>query len=153
MDTANSTHATPGQMVSKPTLLLKPMPLKNTLESGVIENHASSICFGLGKRGKRFIPPGIRILWQKSKWRKLLICQNTMDFLCESGAKLKKSHKGKDPKLGLPAKGFLSTVLSKANAVLWVDPKNKTGNYGRLLAVLEVKGHNINLALIKRGHS
>jgi len=56
---------------------------------------------------------------------------------------LKKSHKGKDSKLGLPAKGFLRTVL----------PKNKTGNYGRLLAVLEVKGHNINLALIKRGHS
>ena len=66
---------------------------------------------------------------------------------------LKKSHKGKDPKLGLPAKGFLRTVLSKTNAVLWVDPKNKTGNYGRLLAVLVVKGHNINLALIKRGHS
>ena len=44
-------------------------------------------------------------------------------------------------------------MLSKTNAVLWVDPKNKTGNYGRLLAVLEVKGLNINLALIKRGHS
>ena len=41
---------------------------------------------------------------------------------------LKKSHKGKDPKLGLPAKGFLRTVLLKTNAVLWVDPKNKTGN-------------------------
>ena len=53
----------------------------------------------------------------------------------------------------MPAKGFLRTVLSKTNAVLWVDPKNKTGNYGRLLAVLEVKGLNINLALIKRGHS
>ena len=66
---------------------------------------------------------------------------------------LKKSHKGKNPKLGLPAKGFLRTVLSKTNAVLWVDPKNKTGNYGQLLAVLEVKWHNINLALIKRGHS
>ena len=26
---------------------------------------------------------------------------------------LKKSHKGKDPKLGVPAKGFLRTVLSK----------------------------------------
>jgi len=66
---------------------------------------------------------------------------------------LKKSHKGKDPKLGLPAKGYLRSVLSKANPVLWVNPKNKTGNFGRLLAVLEVKGHNINLALIKHGHS
>ena len=31
---------------------------------------------------------------------------------------LKKSHKGKDLKLGLPAKGFLRTVLSKTIAVL-----------------------------------
>ena len=66
---------------------------------------------------------------------------------------LSKSHKGKDPKFGLPAKGFLSSVLAKSKAVLWIDPKNRSGNYGRLLAVLEVKGHNINLALIKRGHS
>ena len=74
-------------------------------------------------------------------------------LLCVDTPELKKSHKGKDPKLGLPAKGFLKSVLSKANAVLWVDPKNKTGNYGRLFAVLEVTGHNINLALKKRGHS
>jgi len=66
---------------------------------------------------------------------------------------LSKSHKGKDPKFGLPAKGFLSSVLRKKAAVLWIDPSNRTGNYGRLLAVLEVKGHNINLALIKQGHS
>ena len=36
---------------------------------------------------------------------------------------------------------------------MWIDPSNRTGNYGRLLAVLEVKGHNFNLALIKQGHS
>ena len=66
---------------------------------------------------------------------------------------LSKSHKGKDPKFGLPAKGYLSSVLRKTKAVLWVDPSNRTGNYGRLLAVLEVKSHNINLALIKQGHS
>ena len=79
--------------------------------------------------------------------------QERVRLLYVDTPELKKSHKGKDPKLGLPAKGFLKSVLSKANAVLWVDPKNKTGNYGRLLAVLEVTGHNINLALIKRGHS
>ena len=79
--------------------------------------------------------------------------QERVRLLYVDTLELKKSNKGKDPKLGLPAKGFLRTVLSKTNAVLWVDPKNKTGNYGRLLAVLEVKGHNINLALIKRGHS
>jgi len=79
--------------------------------------------------------------------------QERVRLLYVDTPELKKSHKGKDPKLGLPAKGFLKSVLSKTNAVLWVDPKNKTGNYGRLLAVLEVKGLNINLALIKRGHS
>ena len=66
---------------------------------------------------------------------------------------LSKFHKGKDPKFGLPAKGFLSSVLRKTKAVLWVDPSNRSGNYGLLLTVLEVKGHNINLALIKQGHS
>jgi len=66
---------------------------------------------------------------------------------------LSKSHKGKDPKFGLPAKGYLSSALRKTTAILWVDSSNSTGNYGRMLAVLEVKGHNINLALIKQGHS
>jgi len=58
--------------------------------------------------------------------------QERVRLLYVDTPELKKSHKGKDPKLGLPAKGFLRTVLSKTNAVLWVDPKNKTGNYGRL---------------------
>jgi endonuclease YncB( thermonuclease family) len=66
---------------------------------------------------------------------------------------LSKSHKGKDPKFCFPAKGYLSSVLRKTKAVLWFDPSNRNGNYGRLLAVLEVNGHNINLALIKQGHS
>ena len=44
-------------------------------------------------------------------------------------------------------------MLRKTKAILWVDPKNCTGNYGRLLEILEVKGHDINLALIKQGHS
>ena len=66
---------------------------------------------------------------------------------------LSKSHKGKDPKFGFPAKGYLSSILGKTKAVLWVDPSNCNANYGRTLAVLEVKGHNSNLALIKQGHS
>ena len=66
---------------------------------------------------------------------------------------LSKSHKGKDPRIGLPAKGFLSSVLMKTKAMLWADPSNRTGNHGRLLAVLEVKGHNINLVMIKQWHS
>ena len=54
--------------------------------------------------------------------------QERVRLLYVDTPELKKSHKGKDHKLGLPAKEFLKSVLSKANAVLWVDPKNKTGN-------------------------
>jgi hypothetical protein len=66
---------------------------------------------------------------------------------------LSKSHKGRDQKFGLPANGYLSSVLSKTKAVLWIDSSNCNANYGRLRAVLEVKGHNINLARIKQEHS
>jgi endonuclease YncB( thermonuclease family) len=68
-------------------------------------------------------------------------------------SELSKTHKGKDPKYGLPAKGYLSSVLRKTKVVLWVDPSNHSGNYWCLVAVLEVKGHNINLVLIKQGHN
>ena len=42
------------------------MPLKNTLESEVIENHATAICCGLSKEGKNgLFQPGTHILWSK----------------------------------------------------------------------------------------
>ena len=41
--------------------------------------------------------------------------QERVRLLYVDTPELKKSHKGKDPKLGLPAKGFLRTVLSKTN--------------------------------------
>ena len=53
---------------------------------------------------------------------------------------LSESHKGKDPKHGLPAKAFLKSALLKGKAVLRVDHKNRKGDYGRLLAILEVRG-------------
>ena len=51
--------------------------------------------------------------------------QDRVRLLYVDTPELKKSHKGKDPKLGVPAKRFLRTVLSKTNSVLWVDPKTK----------------------------
>ena len=66
---------------------------------------------------------------------------------------LSESHKGKDPKHGLPAKAFLKSALLKGKATLRVDHKNRKGDYGRLLAILEVRGNNVNLALIRHGHS
>ena len=69
--------------------------------------------------------------------------QERVRLLYVDTPELKKSHKGKDPKLGLPAKGFLRTVLSKTNAVLWVDPKNKTGNYGRSSRLWKSRGRTL----------
>ena len=66
--------------------------------------------------------------------------QEQVRLLYVDTPELKKLYKVKDPKMGLVAKVFLKSVLSKTNAVLWVDPKNKTGKYGLLLVVLEVQG-------------
>ncbi len=44
--------------------------------------------------------------------------QERVRLLYVDTPELKKSHKGKDPKLGLLAKGFLRTVLSKTNAFM-----------------------------------
>ena len=66
---------------------------------------------------------------------------------------MSESHKGKDPKHGLHAKAFLKSALLKGKVVLRVDPKNRKRDYGRLLAILEVRGYNANLALIRHGHS
>ena len=37
--------------------------------------------------------------------------------------------------------------------MLWVDPSNRTSNYGRLSKFWKLIFHNINLALIKQGYS
>ena len=44
--------------------------------------------------------------------------QERVRLLYVDTPELKKSHKGKDPKLWLPAKGLLMTVLPKTNSVL-----------------------------------
>ena len=66
---------------------------------------------------------------------------------------LSESHKGKDPRDGLPAKAFLKSVLLKGKADLRVDHKNRNVDYGRLLAILEVMGYNVYLALIRHGQT
>ncbi len=66
---------------------------------------------------------------------------------------LTKSHKGKNLKFGLPAKRFLNRVLHSQQIYLWVDPKNRFGKYGRILAIVEVRQRNINLELIQLGYS
>ena len=63
------------------------------------------------------------------------------------------SHKGKNVKFGLPAKRFLNRVLRSQAIFLWVDPDNRFDNHGRILAIVEVRGRNINLELIQLGYS
>ena len=53
---------------------------------------------------------------------------------------LSESHKGKDSRNGLTAKAFLKSGLLNDKAVLRVDPKNRKGDYGRLLAILDSGG-------------
>ena len=53
---------------------------------------------------------------------------------------LSESHKGKDPRHGLSAKAFQKSALLKGKAVLRVDPKNRKGDYGMLLAILDSVG-------------
>ena len=53
---------------------------------------------------------------------------------------LSESHKGKDLRHGLPAKAFLKSAFLEGKAVLREDPKNRKGDYGRLLEILEVRG-------------
>ena len=65
---------------------------------------------------------------------------------------LSESHKGKDPRYGFHAKVFLKSAILKGKAILCVDPKDKKGDYGSLLEILEVRGYNLNLALIRHGH-
>ena len=49
----------------------------------------------------------------------------------------------------MPAEAFLKYELLKGKAVLRFDPKNRKGDYGKLLAILEVSGYKVNLALIR----
>ncbi|MBF0287983.1 MAG: thermonuclease family protein [SAR324 cluster bacterium] len=63
------------------------------------------------------------------------------------------SPKGKNLKFGLPAKQFLERILQSHHANLWINPHDRFDRYGRFLAVLEVRKHNINLELIQRGYS
>lgn len=66
---------------------------------------------------------------------------------------LSDSHKGKDLKFGLPAKTFLNRVLNAHQSYLWVNPQNQYDQYGRILAIVEVRQRNINLELIRLGYS
>ena len=66
------------------------MLLKNTSESGVIENHVNDIYCEFVKKARLFIPTKIHTLSQKYKRLKVPICQNSMDVLSGYGVKLKK---------------------------------------------------------------
>ena len=79
--------------------------------------------------------------------------QERVRLLYVDTPELNESHKGKDLLHGIPAKDFLKQKLITGRCSLWVDPENSRGNRGRLLGLVECSGININLELIREGHS
>jgi len=79
--------------------------------------------------------------------------QERVRLLYVDTPELNESHKGKDLQYGIPAKDFLKQKLNTGRCSLWVDPENSRGNRGRLLGLVECSGTNINLELIREGHS
>ena len=79
--------------------------------------------------------------------------QERVRLLYVDTPELNESHKGKDLLHGIPAKDFLKQKLNTGRCSLWVDPGNSRGNRGRLLGLVEFSGNNINLELIREGHS
>ena len=79
--------------------------------------------------------------------------QERVRLLYVDTPELNESHKGKDLLHGIPAKDFLKQKLNTGRCSLWVDPENSRGNRGRLMGLVECSGININLELIREGHS
>lgn len=66
---------------------------------------------------------------------------------------LHQSHKGKDLLHGLPARAYLEEALAALPIVLLPQSERRHDRYGRMLAVVRAGGSEINLELIRRGHS
>ena len=79
--------------------------------------------------------------------------QERVRLLYVDTPELSKSKKGKDLQFGLPARKFLTKILSKPPLQLVTPPGRSVGNYGRTLAVVRVGGVEVNLELVRLGHS
>ncbi len=66
---------------------------------------------------------------------------------------LHESHKGQDVTHGLPARDALARWLGEGSVHLTLDPAALRGAYGRTLAVVYAGRENLNLRLIRAGHS
>ena len=66
---------------------------------------------------------------------------------------LSHSHKGKDTRFGLPARAFLADRLKRLPLSLWIDHVRPRDSFGRTLAVVHAGKANLNLRLIRLGHS
>ncbi|MEE8395010.1 MAG: thermonuclease family protein [bacterium] len=66
---------------------------------------------------------------------------------------LHKSRKGQDLKHGVPARAFLAAALARPPLTLLPVGRRKYDRYGRLLAVVMAGGLEVNLALVRAGHS
>jgi endonuclease YncB( thermonuclease family) len=66
---------------------------------------------------------------------------------------LHESPKGEDRVHGLPAREFLAARVLRRPLRLYIPRGRSTGLYGRTLALVEAGGEQVNLALIRAGHS
>ena len=79
--------------------------------------------------------------------------QERIRLLFVDTPELSQSKKGLDRKFGLPAQHYLEKALAVPPIVLVIPSQRPTDKFGRTLAVVRVGGREINLELIRAGHS
>ncbi|HKI99782.1 MAG TPA: thermonuclease family protein [bacterium] len=103
---------------------------------------------------------GVRTVWDGDTFDadlngdgRLSLPRERVRLLFVDTPELHESHKGEDRAHGLPARAFLEAALRRRPIVLYVPMERPSGNYGRTLALVMAGGENVNLALIRAGHS
>ncbi|MEE8434589.1 MAG: thermonuclease family protein [bacterium] len=84
---------------------------------------------------------------------KLIFPRERVRLLFVDTPELTETWKGMDRKHGLPATEFLRQALTQPPIFLLIPKNRATGKYGRTLAVVYAGGRNVNLELIRAGHS
>ncbi|MGK5091152.1 thermonuclease family protein [Deltaproteobacteria bacterium TL4] len=115
---------------------------------------------------------GVPAKWEAKKvsaYAKKVIDGDTLDIDLNQNKKLTKterirlwyvdtpelsdSHKGKDLRFGVSAKGFLEKAITQSTLLLWTNPDQKFDTYHRILGLLTSNQKNLNLEIIRKGHS
>ncbi|MCZ6628434.1 MAG: thermonuclease family protein [SAR324 cluster bacterium] len=79
--------------------------------------------------------------------------QERVRLLFVDTPELHDSYKGRNMRFGLPAKAFLESMLARPPVTLIFDARRRFDTYGRSLALLRADGKDVNLEIIRAGHS